>query len=180
MHVLALNSQSTCTDMYKAKDKTEENKSRKYKMIFCFEEHESLSQNCISTLPWQKVQVDFSVYMLGLKCEFLIMSTCVGLDKLCFYFNLLCFSVMLITCAYYAFKVNLLCSIMLQKLINNDGKYSQIYNCLYQSNQKQKESYILALAPLSLISEGLGSVILSLRDAIMYRCTHTWVMLDSN
>ena len=65
----------------------------------------------------------------------------VGLDKLCFYFNLLCFSVMLITCAYYAFKVNLLCSIMLQKLINNDGKYSQIYNCLYQSNQKQKESY---------------------------------------
>ena len=64
-----------------------------------------------------------------------------GLDKLCFYFNLLCFSVMLITCAYYAFKVNLLCSIMLQKLINNDGKYSQIYNCLYQSNHKQKESY---------------------------------------
>ena len=55
-----------------------------------------------------------------------------GLDKLCCYFNLLCFSVMLITCAYYAFKVNLLCSIMLQKLINNDGKYSQIYNCLYQ------------------------------------------------
>ena len=39
-----------------------------------------------------------------------------GLDKLCFYFNLLCFSVMLVTCAYYAFKVNLLCSIMLQKL----------------------------------------------------------------
>ena len=55
-----------------------------------------------------------------------------GLDKLCFYFNLLCFSVMLITCAYYAFKVNLLCSIMLQKLIKNGGKYSQIYNCLYQ------------------------------------------------
>ena len=49
----------------------------------------------------------------------------VGLDKLCFYFNLLCFSVMLVTCAYYAFKVNLLCSIMLQKLINNDGKYSK-------------------------------------------------------
>ena len=32
---------------------------------------------------------------------------------------------MLITGAYYAFKVNLLCSIMLQKLINNDGKYSK-------------------------------------------------------
>ena len=32
---------------------------------------------------------------------------------------------MLVTCAYYAFKVNLLCSIMLQKLINNDGKYSK-------------------------------------------------------
>ena len=32
---------------------------------------------------------------------------------------------MLTTCAYYAFKVNLLYSIMLQKLINNDGKYSK-------------------------------------------------------
>ena len=63
-----------------------------------------------------------------------------GLDKLCFYFNLLCFSVMLITCAYYAFEVNLLCSIMLQKLINNDGKYSQIYNCLYQWNRKRATS----------------------------------------
>ena len=52
----------------------------------------------------------------------------VGLDKLCYSFNLLCFSVMLITCAYYAFKVNLLCSIMLQKFINNGGKYSKNYN----------------------------------------------------
>ena len=53
------------------------------------------------------------------------MMSSLGLDKLCFYFNLLCFSVMLVTCAYYAFKVNLLCSIMLKKLINNDGKYSK-------------------------------------------------------
>ena len=54
--------------------------------------------------------------------------TGLGLDKLCFSFNLLCFSVMLITCAYYAFKVNLSCSIiiMLQKLTNNDCKYSII------------------------------------------------------
>ena len=40
-----------------------------------------------------------------------------GLDKLCFFLNRLCFSVMLITCAFYAFKVNLLCSIMLQNFI---------------------------------------------------------------
>ena len=33
-----------------------------------------------------------------------------GLDKLRFFLTRLCFSVMLITCAYYAFKVNLLCS----------------------------------------------------------------------
>ena len=32
---------------------------------------------------------------------------------------------MLITCAYCAFKVNLLCSIMLQNFINNDSKYSK-------------------------------------------------------
>ena len=41
--------------------------------------------------------------------------------------------------------------------------------------------YIYGPVPLSLISEGLGSVILSLiRDTIMYRCTHTWVTLDFN
>ena len=40
--------------------------------------------------------------------------------------------------------------------------------------------YIYGPVPLSLISEGLGSVILSLRDTIMYCCTHTWVTLDSN
>ena len=58
-----------------------------------------------------------------------------GLDKLC---NLLCFSVMLITCSYYTFKVNLLCSIMLQKLVNNNGKYSQNYNCVIAIRSRKR------------------------------------------
>ena len=58
---------------------------------------------------------------------------------------------------------------------------SKFYNVIQKgdnSNHSKTEKELLA--PLSLISEGLGSVILSLRDAIMYRCMHTWVTLDSN